>query len=107
MSQLLAAEPNGDRAAAAAGEPGPVRLRLYVSERPRTRQTAIEAARAVVGALGAGAELEVIDVVDAPGRAEEDRIIATPTLIKVAPAPEARLIGQMPEAAAVLRHLGL
>jgi circadian clock protein KaiB len=89
------------------GHGGPVHLRLYVSERPRTREAAISAARAVVARLGETARLEVIDVVDAPGRAELDRIIATPTLIKIEPSPESRLIGQLPEPAAVLHQLGL
>ena len=105
MSQLL--HQDGAGAGNGNGHGGPVHLRLYVSERPRTREAAIVAARAVVAQLGETARLEVIDVVDAPGRAELDRIIATPTLIKIEPSPETRLIGQLPDAAAVLHQLGL
>jgi circadian clock protein KaiB len=51
--------------------------------------------------------LEVIDVFEDPARAKQDRVIATPTLIKVQPAPELRLIGSIGDPDVVLRHLGL
>ena len=107
LSQLLHEGGDGSRNGSGNGHGGPVHLRLYVSGRPRTREPAIAAARAVAARLGESARLEVIDVVDAPGRADLDRIIATPTLIKIEPSPESRLIGQLPEPAAVLHQLGL
>lgn len=39
--------------------------------------------------------LEVIDVVENPRRAEEKKVLATPTLIKESPPPERRLIGNL------------
>lgn len=54
-----------------------------------------------------GIAVEVIDVFAEPKRAQADRVIATPTLIKVQPAPELRLIGALSDSDVVLRHLGL
>jgi circadian clock protein KaiB len=38
-------------------------------------------------------DLEVIDVLENPQRAEQDRVFATPTLCKLAPSPCQRVIG--------------
>lgn len=43
-------------------------------------------------------ELEVIDVLTQPGRAEEERILATPTVIKLAPLPRRRVVGDLSHA---------
>lgn len=43
-------------------------------------------------------ELEVIDVLRHPDRAEEERILATPTVIKLAPPPRRRVVGDLSEA---------
>jgi circadian clock protein KaiB len=51
--------------------------------------------------------VEVIDVFDEPARAQSDRAIATPTLIKVHPKPELRLLGSVADEDAILRYLGL
>ena len=37
--------------------------------------------------------LKIVDVLERPDIAEQDRIFATPTLIKVSPAPARRIIG--------------
>ncbi len=51
--------------------------------------------------------LEVINVLDNPQRAENDNILATPTLIKVAPPPERRVVGDLSDKERVLLALGL
>jgi circadian clock protein KaiB len=43
-------------------------------------------------------EIEVIDVLTRPDRAEEERILATPTVIKLAPLPRRRVVGDLSEA---------
>jgi circadian clock protein KaiB len=83
-----------------------VLLRLYVSGGTAGAGSAVEAVRAVVARLPAAA-LEVIDVLEQPERAEADRVIATPTLVRAEPGPPLRLIGQLPEPDVVARHLGL
>lgn len=49
--------------------------------------------------------LEVIDVLGRPELAERDKILATPTLIKVSPAPARRIIGDLSDGGKV--RLGL
>jgi circadian clock protein KaiB len=50
-------------------------------------------------------ELEIIDVLQHPQRAEDEKILATPTLIKQLPPPLRRVIGDLSDKAKVL--LGL
>ena len=50
-------------------------------------------------------ELEIVDVLEHPQRAEDDKILATPTLIKKLPPPLRRVIGDLSDKEKVL--LGL
>jgi len=52
-------------------------------------------------------ELDVIDVLAHPERAESARILATPTLLKLSPAPRVRIVGDLSLRANVLAGLGL
>lgn len=52
-------------------------------------------------------ELEVVDILTSPERAEAHSIIATPTLLRVDPPPPVRLIGDMSNTARVVAILGL
>jgi circadian clock protein KaiB len=72
------------------------RFKLFVTgETGRSRQAA-DNLRELCEAHVAGVyELEVIDVLDHPERAEEDRIIATPTVIRLVPVPPKRVIGDL------------
>ena len=51
--------------------------------------------------------IEVIDVLKEPMRALAEAILVTPTLVKVSPAPEQQIIGNLSEEEEVLRALGL
>jgi circadian clock protein KaiB len=51
--------------------------------------------------------IEVIDVLKEPLRALAEAILVTPTVVKVAPAPEQQIIGNLSEEEEVLRALGL
>ena len=51
--------------------------------------------------------IEVIDVLREPLRALAEAILVTPTLVKVSPAPEQHIIGNLSEEEEVLRALGL
>lgn len=51
--------------------------------------------------------IEVIDVLQEPMRALAESILVTPTVVKVKPAPEQILIGNLSEEEEVLRALGL
>lgn len=57
--------------------------------------------------LGGRYRLEVIDVMQEPQRAEAARVLATPTLLKVRPAPVHRIVGDMSVTDRVLVGLGL
>ncbi len=52
-------------------------------------------------------ELLVFDILENPDAAEEANIVATPTLIKLAPKPVCRLIGDLSRTETVLAALGL
>jgi circadian clock protein KaiB len=52
-------------------------------------------------------DLEVIDAVEQPGLAEEQRILATPTVLRLAPAPQRRVIGDLSDHRRTARALGL
>lgn len=52
-------------------------------------------------------ELIIIDLLERPQLAEEEKILATPTVIKVLPPPMRRLIGDLSDEAQVLRGLDL
>jgi circadian clock protein KaiB len=51
--------------------------------------------------------LKVIDVIKQPQLAEDDKIMATPTLIKTLPPPVARIIGDLSDREKVLLGLDL
>ena len=51
--------------------------------------------------------IEIIDVLQEPMRALAEAILVTPTLVKVSPAPEQQIIGNLSEEEEVLRALGL
>ena len=52
-------------------------------------------------------EIEIVDVFREPKRALNNGIYMTPTLIKLAPAPVARIVGTLNQVESVLRALGL
>ncbi len=57
--------------------------------------------------LKGGYVLRVVDVLENPEVAEEANIVATPTLIKRAPKPLRRMIGDLSHTEAVLSGLGI
>lgn len=52
-------------------------------------------------------EIEIIDVLKNPERALIDQILVTPTLIRLFPLPEKRIIGNLNEKETVIHTLGL
>lgn len=82
-------------------------LKLYVAgETPRSRR-AIAVMRRLCEEELAGCRLEVVDVLEHPQLAEDERILATPTLIKKLPPPLRRLIGDLSDRDKVLLGLDL
>lgn len=81
-------------------------LKLYVTGKTANAETAIANLRRICdGELQGEYELQIIDVLENPQMAEDDRILATPTLIKRLPPPLRRVIGDLSDEQKVL--LGL
>ena len=83
-------------------------LRLYVTGRTPRSEQAIANLKSIMEAdLGGEYDLEVIDVLERPQLAEDERIVATPTLIKELPPPLRRIIGDLTDREQVLLGLDL
>jgi circadian clock protein KaiB len=83
-------------------------FRLYVAGQTERSQTALANLRVLCEAVLPGRyELEVVDVVEQPGRAEEQRILATPTVVRLAPSPQRRVIGDLSDHRRAALALGL
>ena len=81
-----------------------VRFRLFVAgSSPRSSRAVENLRRLGDDALGGRYEMEVVDVLENPERAEEERILATPTLVKDSPPPQRRVMGDLSDTDTVLR----
>jgi circadian clock protein KaiB len=81
-------------------------LRLYVTgTSPRTSAAISNLERICKQELEGRYELEIVDVLENPQMAEDEKILATPTLIKQLPPPLRRVIGDLSDKEKVL--LGL
>ena len=86
-----------------------VKFRLYVAGDAQNSTQAVANLIALCGThLPDRCDIEVVDVFREPKRALADRILMTPTLVKLAPAPAPRrIVGTLSEAQLVLQALGL
>ncbi len=83
-------------------------FRIYVKGNTSRSQDAIAGLRGLCEAQLAGRyELEIIDVADQPELTEEARVIATPTVVRLAPPPTLRVIGDLSDYSLAARALGL
>lgn len=83
-------------------------LKLYVTgQTPRTERAIQNLRRICEQSLGSQYQLFVIDVLEQPHLAEQERILATPTLIKELPPPVRRIIGDLSDTLKVLQGLDL
>lgn len=81
-------------------------LKLYVTGKtPRTATAIANLRRICEEELGGRYRLDIIDVLEQPQLAEEEKVLATPTLIKSLPPPLRRVIGDLSDTEKVL--LGL
>jgi circadian clock protein KaiB len=73
-----------------------MKFKLFICGDNSSSNLAVQNARRLMNGLsGNRHELEIIDVLENPERAEECRILATPTLIKEHPAPMRMLVGDL------------
>lgn len=83
-------------------------LRLFVTGPTARSQRAIANLKRICDEQLAGKyDLEVIDILANPNRAEESHILATPTVIKELPPPVRRIIGDLSDTEKVLVGLDL
>ncbi|NEO29867.1 MAG: circadian clock protein KaiB [Symploca sp. SIO3C6] len=69
-------------------------LKLFVAgQTPKSAQVIAHLFRVCEAEFANQYELEIIDVLEQPQRAEQEKILVTPTLIKEVPLPMRRLIG--------------
>jgi circadian clock protein KaiB len=83
-------------------------LTLYITGKNPRSETAIANLRRLCETeLDGRYQLEIIDVLEQPDRAEEAKILATPTLIKELPPPLRRVIGDLSDKERLLYGLEL
>lgn len=83
-------------------------FRLYVAGGSANSQIAREHLEAICRERLAGRfRVEVIDVMKQPERALADGILVTPTLVRIEPSPQVRVIGNLTPRAKVEAALGL
>jgi circadian clock protein KaiB len=83
-------------------------LRLFVSGFTPRSQRAIENLKNLCERYLAGRyRIEVVDLYQSPGLARDEQIIAAPTLLRVRPVPQRRVIGDLSHADKVLRTLDI
>jgi circadian clock protein KaiB len=84
-----------------------VKLRLYVTGSAPNSIAALANMKAVRAALDEDHELEIVDVLERPERALADDVLVTPTLLKLAPRPSCRIVGNLSNIHQVLSSLGI
>jgi len=83
-------------------------LKLYVAGNTPNSMRALKTLRNILDTEFQGVyALKVIDVLKNPQLAEEDKILATPTLSKILPPPVRRIIGDLSDRERVLIGLDL
>ncbi len=83
-------------------------FKLYlVGRTPKSLMIIEELTKLLKDAFGDHYSLEVIDIIENPELAEKAKILATPTLEKVAPEPVRKVVGDLSDAETLLPALGL
>nr|WP_207123899.1 circadian clock KaiB family protein [Halorhodospira abdelmalekii] len=86
-------------------------LRLYIAGRTPAAERAIRNLERIVaesyGEDAPACAIEVIDILERPQLAEDERILATPVVIKKLPPPVRRVVGDLSEREKVLIGLDL
>ena len=89
-----------------ANESRPYVLRLYVTDAtPKSARAIVNARRILEEHLPGKYLLEILNITEHVAQATEDQIICVPTLLRLAPLPARRIIGDMSDDARVLKGL--
>ncbi len=81
-------------------------LQLYIANQRDEAEQFIDGLRRACGGMDAK-DIEIIDVVENPVRALENKIFATPTLVRLEPLPERRALCDFSRIDATLRLLDI
>ena len=85
----------------------PWHLVLFVSRSSAASATAVvQLKRIAAEYLPPKSLVEVVDLYDEPERAEEEQVLAIPTLVRKAPMPVRRVIGDLSDIPRVLTSIG-
>jgi circadian clock protein KaiB len=85
-----------------------IHLRLWISARSARSLRAIQVGEELSRRLSAiGGSCDILDVGEHPDLAAEDRILATPTLVRESPEPLLRIIGDVSDIEELAIRLGL
>lgn len=83
-------------------------LKLYITgQTPRSQRAIANLRRICEEDLHGEYEMVIIDVLERPQLAEDEKILATPTLVKELPVPIRRIIGDLSDSERVLLGLDL
>ena len=81
---------------------------LYVAGTSSYSLRAVESMnRLCIGALKNRCQLYIIDIYESPEPARKAQIVAVPTLVRLAPPPVRRLVGDLSDPGRVLQFLGV
>jgi len=85
-----------------------ISLKLYVTGHTPNSERAVANMKSICkNELEGKYQLTIIDVLERPQLAEDEKILATPTLIKALPPPLARVIGDLSDIEKVLVGLNM
>ena len=83
-------------------------LKLYVvGQTPKSIDIIEDLVKILEDALDGLYHLDIIDIIESPGLADEAKILATPALEKVAPGPVRKIVGDLSDKEKVFLTLGL
>ena len=83
-------------------------LKLYITgQTPKSERAIANIRRICGGELEGRYKLVIVDVLEQPQLAEDEKILATPTLVKELPPPLSRVIGDLSNTEKVLLGLDL
>jgi circadian clock protein KaiB len=89
------------------GEPA-FKLCLYIADHtPNSDSARANLAALCARYLPGQCEIEIVDVLRHPERAVQSGVLMTPTLVKLLPLPERRMVGTLARTEAVMVTLGI
>ena len=81
-------------------------LKLFVAgDTPQSRNAVASLQRICEHEFANNCDLEIVDVLEDPEVAEREKVLATPALVKLAPPPVRRIVGDLADTARVLSTL--